>query len=77
MELKMSLSNCKKCCKLFLKKNRDICDACYEAQNKLAEEICNYVLSFTNENVSMPDIMEKFNINSKEFEILFNSAKFV
>ena len=73
----MSLSNCKKCGKLFLKKNRDICDACYEAQNKLAEEICNYVLSLNSENVSMTDIIEKFNINSREFETLFNSAKFV
>ena len=77
MELKMSLSNCKKCGKLFLKKNRDICDACYEAQNKLAEEICNYVLSLNSENVSMTDIMEKFNINSREFETLLNSAKFI
>ena len=43
MELKMSLSNCKKCGKLFLKKNRDICDACYEAQNKLEYVIMFYL----------------------------------
>lgn len=60
-----------------MKKNRDICDACYEAQNKLAEDICNYVLSTNSDSVSMAEIMEKFNINSKEFETFYNNAKFV
>lgn len=73
----MALINCKKCGKLFMKKNRDICDACYEAQNKLAEEICNYVLSLGKDSVSMAHIMETFNISSKEFETFFNNAKFV
>ncbi len=73
----MPLANCKKCGKLFMKKNRDICDACYEAQNKLAEEICNYVISLEKDCVSMAHIMEKFNISSKEFENFFNNAKFV
>lgn len=73
----MALTNCKKCGKLFIKKNRDICDSCYETQNKLAEEICNYVLSLGKDSVSMAHIMEKFNISSKEFETFFNNAKFI
>ena len=60
-----------------MKKNRDICDSCYEEQNKLAEDICNYVLSLDKDSVSMAHIMEKFNISSKEFETFFNNAKFV
>ena len=72
----MSLSNCKKCGKLFVKKNRDICDECYNNQIKLIDRINEFVIN-KDQNVSLEEILQKFDIPLKEFETLFTSGKFI
>lgn len=74
----MGIANCKKCGALFQKKtSRDICDNCYNEQCKLIDEMTNYVLNDSREHVNAKEVMEKFKISSKDFEILFGQRKLV
>ena len=73
-----NVANCKKCGALFLQASkRDICDKCFEAQNKMLSEINDFVMNLGEETVPMEVLMEKFNISLKEFESMFAAGKFV
>jgi uncharacterized OB-fold protein len=72
-----NVANCKKCGTLFLKTSRDICDKCFEAQNKMVSEINSFVILSQDETISLDSILEKYNLSRSEFEELFNAGKFV
>ena len=73
-----NVANCKKCGALFLQTSkRDICDKCFEEQNKLLSEINKYVLSAETETVSLDDLLKKFNLTKDEFEAFYLAGKFV
>ncbi len=71
-------ANCKKCGALFLQTSkRDICDKCFEEQNKLVSDINTYVLTAPAETVPLEEILTRFNLKVDEFEALFLAGKFV
>lgn len=73
-----NVDNCKKCGALFLQSGkRDICDKCFEEQNKLISEINSYVTLSGEQFIPVEDIMTKFNITRNEFEAFFLAGKFV
>jgi Zn finger protein HypA/HybF involved in hydrogenase expression len=72
------VANCKKCGALFLQTaKRDICDKCFEAQNKMVSEINTFVIMSPDEIMPVEDILEKFKLSRNEFEALFQVGKFV
>lgn len=72
-----NVANCKKCGALFLQTSkRDICDKCFEEQNKLLSEINSFVIN-SPESVPMEEILKKFNLKVDEFETMFVAGKFV
>ena len=73
-----NVANCKKCGALFLQTSkRDICDKCFEVQNKMISEINTFVVMSKEESVPMETILEKFELSRAEFEELFAAGKFV
>ena len=54
-----NVANCKKCGALFLKTSRDICDKCFEAQNKMVSEINSFVILSQDETISLDSIPPK------------------
>ena len=73
-----NVANCKKCGTLFLQTSkRDICDKCFEAQNKMLSEINTYVMTTQEETVSLEDLLKKFNMTKDEFESFYLAGKFV
>lgn len=73
-----NVANCKKCGALFLQTSRkDICDKCFEEQNKMLSEINTYVLTSQEETVSIEEILKKFNLTKDKFEELYLAGKFV
>lgn len=73
-----NVANCKKCGALFLQTSkRDICDKCFEAQNKMLSEINTYVIALQEDSISVDDLLKKFNMTKDEFEAFFAAGKFV
>ena len=73
-----NVANCKKCGALFLQTSRrDICDKCFEEQNKLLSEINKFVISTAEETIPLEDVLQKFNLTKDEFEELYLAGKFV
>ena len=73
-----NVANCKKCGALFLQTSRkDICDKCFEEQNKMLSEINTYVLTSQEETISIEEIMKKFNLTKDKFEEFYLAGKFV
>lgn len=73
-----NVANCKKCGALFLQTSkRDICDKCFEEQNKLVNEINTYVINSIEETIPLDILLEKFNLKRDEFESLYVAGKFV
>lgn len=73
-----NVANCKKCGILFLQTSkRDICDKCFEEQNKMISEINKFVLMAEEPEVALETIFEKFPITRNEFEEFFVAGKFV
>ena len=73
-----NVANCKKCGALFLQTSRrDICDKCFEEQNKLLSEINKFVISSADETIPLDDLLKKFNLPKDEFEELYLAGKFV
>lgn len=73
-----NVANCKKCGVLFLQTSkRDICDKCFEEQNKMISEINKYVICAQEETIPLEEIFDKFPITRNEFEELFATGKFV
>lgn len=73
-----NVANCKKCGTLFLQTSkRDICDKCFEVQNKLISEINTFVVMSKDEFVPLEDVLEKFDIPRADFEEMFAAGKFV
>lgn len=72
-----NVANCKKCGTLFLQTSkRDICDKCFEIQNKLLSEINTFVITSA-ESVPMEEILKKFDLKIDDFEAMFVAGKFV
>ena len=58
-----NVANCKKCGALFLQTSRrDICDKCFEEQNKLLSDINKFVISSPEETIPLDDLLKKFNL---------------
>ena len=73
-----NVANCKKCGTLFLQTSkRDICDKCFEAQNKILSEINTYVITSPEPTVPLDELLKKFNITRDEFEAFYLAGKFV
>lgn len=74
-----NVANCKKCGALFLQtSNRiEVCDKCFEEQNKLLSEINSFVMMYPEESIALEDILKKFNLTIDEFESFFAAGKFV
>lgn len=74
-----NVANCKKCGVLFLQTSSkiDVCDKCFEEQNKLLSEINTYVTMYPEEYIPMDDILKKFGLTIDEFEAFFSAGKFV
>lgn len=73
-----NVANCKKCGTLFLQTSkRDICDKCFEEQNKMLSEINSFVIMYPEETIPVEDVMKKFNLTPDEFEAFFVAGKFV
>ena len=73
-----NVANCKKCGILFLQTSkRDICDKCFEEQNKMISEINKFVLLAEEPTVPLATIYQKFPITQNEFEEFFVAGKFV
>ncbi len=62
------LINCSRCGTLFIKKQRDICDACIKEIQNLQENIIEYVEKSPLEKVHINTIIEHFKISMKEME---------
>ncbi len=73
-----NVANCKKCGTLFLQTSkRDICDKCFEEQNKMLSELNTFVMSSSDETVPLDAILKKFNMTKDEFEAFYLAGKFV
>lgn len=73
-----NVANCKKCGILFLQNSkRDICDKCFEEQNKMLSEVNTFVIMSHEDFIPIETIIEKFNITRNEFEAFFAAGKFV
>ncbi len=73
-----NVANCKKCGALFLQTSkRDICDKCFEEQNKMVSEINTYVMMSPMETIPLETLLKRFDMSIDEFEALFNAGKFV
>lgn len=70
------LINCPKCGTLFIKKNRDVCDSCFQKQVELIENITKFVKTSPLEQVHIKTIIEEFDMTIKDFEHLLSSCKF-
>lgn len=73
-----NVANCKKCGALFLQTSkRDICDKCFENQNKMVSEINSYVIMSPLESVLLETLLKRFELSVDEFETLYAAGKFV
>lgn len=73
-----NVANCKKCGTLFLQTSkRDICDKCFEEQNKLLSEINTYVIMYPEQMIPLEEVLDKFNLSINEFEAFFAAGKLV
>lgn len=73
-----NVANCKKCGALFLQTSkRDICDKCFEEQNKMLSEINKFVITSPEETIPLEDLLKKFNLTKDEFEAFYLAGKFV
>ena len=73
-----NVANCKKCGALFLQTTkRDICDKCFELQNKMLSELNTYVLMNTEPTVSVDELLKKYKLTPDEFEAFYVAGKFV
>ena len=74
-----NVANCKKCGMLFLQTSnkRDVCDKCFEEQNKLLSEINAYVTMYPEEHISLDEVLKKFGLTIDEFEAFYVAGKFV
>ncbi len=74
-----NVANCKKCGVLFLQTSSkiDVCDKCFEKQNKLLADINTFVTMYPDEHVSLDIVLEKFNLTRDEFEVFYSAGKFV
>ncbi len=73
-----NVANCKKCGALFLQTSkRDICDKCFEVQNKMVSEINSYVIMSPLETVTLETLLKRFELSIDEFEALYTAGKFV
>ena len=73
-----NVANCKKCGALFIQSSkRDICDKCFEQQNKMVSDINSFVELYPIETISREEVLEKFNLPKAEFESLLAAGKFV
>jgi len=73
-----NVANCKKCGTLFLQTSkRDICDKCFEAQNKMLSEINRYVITSQEPTITVDELLKKFNLTKDEFEAFYEAGKFV
>lgn len=73
-----NVANCKKCGTLFLQTSkRDICDKCFEEQNKLLSEINTYVIMYPEQMIPLEEVLNKFNLSINEFEAFFAAGKLV
>lgn len=78
VEIMANVANCKKCGTLFLQTSkRDICDKCFEAQNKMLSEINTFVITSPEETIPIEVILQKFNLTKDEFESFYLAGKFV
>lgn len=72
-----NVANCKKCGALFLQTSkRDICDKCFEEQNKMLSELNSFVMAH-DDPVSIEILLKKFNMTKDEFEAFYLAGKFV
>lgn len=74
-----NVANCKKCGALFLQTSNkiDVCDKCFEKQNKLLADINTFVTMYPDAYVSLDIVLEKFNLTRDEFEVFYAAGKFV
>lgn|SRR5574344_351482 len=73
-----NVANCKKCGALFLQTSkRDICDKCFEEQNKMVSSINSFVINYPEPTIMLDIVLEKFSLSVDEFESLFLAGKFV
>ena len=73
-----NVANCKKFGALFLQTSkRDICDKCFEEQNRIVNEMNSYVINAPEDTVPLDKLLEKFNMKIDEFESLYVAGKFV
>lgn len=71
-------ANCKKCGTLFIQSSkRDICDKCFEIQNKMVSELNTFVVMYPEESIPVELVLEKFSLTKTEFEALLAAGKFV
>ena len=70
-----NLINCPKCGTLFIKKNRDICDKCFQEQLDLIDDIIDYVEKSPLENVHIKMVLEKFQLSMNELEYFITNCK--
>ena len=70
--------NCKKCGALFIQNNKkELCDKCLEEQNKIISDMNSYVINSPEETIPVEKLLEKFQMNRKEFDNLYFAGKFV
>ena len=73
-----NVANCKKCGVLFLQTSkRDICDKCFDEQNKMVADINSFVIRSQEETIALDVILKKYNLSADEFDALYNAGKFV
>ena len=73
-----NVANCKKCGALYIQTaKRDICDKCFELQNKMVSDINTFVIMSEESSVPLDTILTKFNLKIDEFEALYVTGKFV
>lgn len=73
-----NVANCKKCGALFIQSSkRDICDKCFEVQNKMVSELNTFVVMYPEETISLDIVLEKFDLTKSEFLALLAAGKFV
>ena len=74
-----NVANCKKCGALFMQTSNkiDVCDKCFEEQNKLLSEINTFVIMYPEEHIALEEILKKFNLTIDEFEAFYAAGKFI
>lgn len=72
-----TITNCKKCGKLFVPMGkRDICNACFQEQTQIIDAMNLYVVRYPEEKIAVEELLEKFDMPLKEFEVLFANGRF-